>query len=127
MIRAIRPALILAAAAALAGCASAPRGMVVESVDDFVARDERMQVFNEDATSLKMIGQSSLVSSFPVFGKEKQVDTTRYYFKNPRVEGLLEITARKRRDGWEIMDMDVDYTQYTLEPRDWHRDLQSAQ
>lgn len=118
---------LIAAAAALAGCAAKPRGMVVQNVDEFVARDERMQVFNADATELKMIGQSSLVSAFPLVGQEKQVDTVRYYFANPRVEGLLEVSARKRKEGWEILDMEVDYTRYEVEPRDWHRNLLESQ
>lgn len=113
---------LLPAAGLVAACASGPRGFIVDDVDAFVARDERTQVFHEDAAELRAIGQSTVISS-SLFKGEKRIETTRYYFKNPRVEGLLEVSARKRKDGWEIVDMDVDYTYYTVEPRDWHRIL----
>ncbi len=109
--------------AALAGCASSPTGFVVQDVDRFVAGDERMQIFNENASRVTMIGHSTLASRAWMLGPEKREDVRRYYFENPRVTGLLEVTARKRRDGWEIVDMEVDYMTYTIQPREWHIEL----
>jgi len=115
-------AALLAATVAAASCATKPRGIIVDDVDAFVARDERMQVFHEEATELRMIGESTLVSR-NLLGAEKRTESFRYYFKNPRNEGLLEVSTRKRGNGWEIVDMEVDYTYYTVQPRDWHRVL----
>ncbi len=111
----------------ISACASSPKGMVVPDVDEFVARDDRMQMFNQDASRITMIGLSSLSTRVPLVGREKREDMRRYYFENPRVAGLLEVTARQRKDGWEIVEMDVDYTAYTVQPRDWHVELRGRE